>query len=124
MVSGDTRITNMANKTKHKTEHICGLIREDPASASAHPPAAAARRKDFRLALFSISNFESTVFFLLLFTYLYRRSIIDTYLVIYLNQYSFEILGKTRNNKSHKKKLMILYHDKVYLCSKLQNLSI
>ena len=35
------------------------------------------------LPLFSISNFESTELSVLLFTYLYRRSIIDTYLAIF-----------------------------------------
>ena len=36
------------SEVANKTEHICGLIREDPASPSAHPPAATPQ--------FSISN--------------------------------------------------------------------
>ena len=44
LVYGDARITNMPNKTEHKTEHIRGKIREEPTSLSAHPPTTAARR--------------------------------------------------------------------------------
>ena len=40
LLSGDPRITNMANKTKH----ISGQVSKDPALPSAHPPTAAARR--------------------------------------------------------------------------------
>ena len=117
LVSGDARFANMANKTEDKTEHICGQIREDPVSPLAYPSAAAARREEFRFV--AISNKYYREYCTLSSAFLFICIVIDTYLAVYLNQYFFELRKNTRNDKSHQKKHMNSFHNKVYFCSQL-----